>query len=111
MGALSEIFGRMYTLSVCIVFFLVGIIVSSVSHDFTTMLVGRALQGVGGGGLILLNDIVITDLVPMRQRGAYFGILGGIWAVGTVTGPVVGGAFAYKASWVIGHPRHMVIAS
>ncbi|EOD43394.1 putative mfs multidrug transporter protein [Neofusicoccum parvum UCRNP2] len=98
-GALSEIFGRMYTLSGCIVFFLVGIIISSVSHGYTEMLVGRTLQGVGGGGIILLNDIVITDLVPMRQRGAYFGIIGGIWALGSVSGPVIGGALAYKASW------------
>jgi fucose permease len=103
-GALSEIFGRVYTLSACIVFFLVGIIVASVAQDFTTMLVGRTLQGVGGGGLILLNDIVITDLVPMRQRGAYFGMIGGVWAFGSVTGPVIGGALAYKASWVTSHP-------
>ncbi|KAH7010926.1 major facilitator superfamily protein [Macrophomina phaseolina] len=98
-GALSEIFGRRDTLLACILFFLIGIIVSSVSHRYTEMLVGRTLQGVGGGGIILLNDIVITDLVPMRQRGAYFGIIGGIWALGSVSGPVIGGALAYKASW------------
>jgi MFS family permease len=68
--ALSDIFGRAYALCVYIVFFLVGIIVSSVSNDYTTMLVGRTLQDVGSGGIILLNDIVITNLVPMRQRGA-----------------------------------------
>ncbi|KAH8725917.1 putative MFS transporter [Phaeosphaeriaceae sp. PMI808] len=98
-GALSDIFGRMYTISVCIIFFLVGIIISSVANGFTSMLVGRTLQGVGGGGIILLSDIIVTDLVPMRQRGAYFGIIAGIWALGSVTGPVVGGALAYKASW------------
>ena len=103
-GALSEIFGRVYTLCACIVFFLVGIIISSVAHGFTEMLVGRTLQGVGGGGIILLNDIVITDLVPMRQRGAYFGMIGGVWAFGSVTGPVIGGALAYKASWVNSTP-------
>lgn len=100
LGALSNIFGRMVTLSFCTAFFLVGIIISSVSNDFTAMLVGRAIQGVGGGGVILLNDIIITDLVPMRQRGKYFGIIGGIWALGSVTGPVIGGAFAYKVTWV-----------
>lgn len=90
----------MVTLSFCTAFFLVGIIISSVANDFTVMLVGRAIQGVGGGGVILLNDIIITDLVPMRQRGKYFGIIGGIWALGSVTGPVIGGAFAYKVTWV-----------
>lgn len=100
-GALSEIFGRVYSICACIVFFLVGIIISGAANDFTAMLVGRTLQGVGGGGLILLSDIVITDLVPMRQRGAYFGLIAGVWAFGSVIGPVVGGALAYKASWVI----------
>lgn len=99
-GAFSDIFGRMPVVLFCTALFLVGIIISSVANDFTVMLVGRAIQGVGGGGLILMNDIVITDLVPMRQRGKYFGIIGGIWALGSVTGPVTGGAFAYKVTWV-----------
>lgn len=77
-----------------------GIGISSVAHNFTVMLAGRSLQGVGGGGVILLNDIIITDLVPMRLRGAYFGIIGGVWALGSVSGPVIGGALAYKTSWV-----------
>ncbi|EPE25317.1 MFS general substrate transporter [Glarea lozoyensis ATCC 20868] len=59
----------------------------------------QAPMGIGGGGIILLNDIIITDLVPMRERGKYFGIIGGIWALGSVTGPVIGGALALKAGW------------
>lgn len=66
------------------------------------MLLGRTIQGIGGGGIILLNDIVMTDLVPMRLRGIYSGIIGGIWALGSVSGPVIGGALASKADWV-GH--------
>ncbi|KAK3681226.1 MFS multidrug transporter [Podospora appendiculata] len=98
-GAFSDIFGRRIILTICTALFLIGIIISSVSNTFTPMLVGRTIQGVGGGGVILLNDIVITDLVPMRQRGAYFGIIGAIWGVGSVTGPVIGGAFAIGATW------------
>ena len=64
------------------------------------MLLGRTIQGIGGGGIILLNDIIITDLVPMRLRGAYFGAIGGVWALGSVSGPVIGGALAEKISWV-----------
>jgi MFS family permease len=90
----------MPALTVCIVFFLVGVIVSSVASTFTPMLVGRTVQGVGGGGIILMSDIIITDLVPMRLRGTYFGIIGGVWALGSVSGPVIGGALAYEASWV-----------
>ncbi|KAB8360571.1 hypothetical protein FH972_024311 [Carpinus fangiana] len=98
-AALSHIFGRMYTLSFCTLAFLVGIIISSVANDFTVMLVGRTIQGIGGGGIILLNDIIITDLVPMRLRGAYFGMIGGVWAFGSTVGPVIGGVLAYKATW------------
>ena len=100
LASLSHIFGRMHTLVFCTIMFLIGIIISSVAKDFTAMLVGRTIQGVGGGGVILLNDIVITDLVPMRKRGDYFGMIGGVWALGSVSGPVIGGALAYKATWV-----------
>lgn len=99
-AALSHIFGRMPTLVFCIVAFIIGIIVSAVAQDFTAMLAGRTIQGIGGGGIILLNDVVITDLVPMRLRGAYFGIIGAIWGLGSVSGPVVGGVLASEASWV-----------
>jgi MFS family permease len=75
------------------------------------MLVGRAVQGVGGGGIVLLNEIVVTDLVPLRQRAAYFGILGGILALGTVSGPVIGGALASNASWVSLFASTITVAS
>jgi MFS family permease len=99
-AALSNIFGRMPVLTFCIVCFLIGIIISAVANDFTAMLVGRTTQGIGGGGIILMNDILITDLVPLRLRGPYFGIIAGVWAFGSISGPVVGGVLAYKANWV-----------
>lgn len=98
-AGLSNILGRMPILTACCFLFLIGVIVAAVAQDFTTVFVGRSLQGLGGGGIILLNDIVVTDLVPMRQRGKYFGIIGGVWAFGSVCGPVIGGALAYEASW------------
>ncbi|CAG9990396.1 unnamed protein product [Clonostachys byssicola] len=98
-AAWSGIFGRMPVLVACSFLFLIGVIVASVAKDFGTVFAGRVIQGVGGGGIILLNDIVVTDLVPMRQRGKYFGIVGGVWAFGSVCGPVIGGALAYEASW------------
>lgn len=99
-GALSDIFGRTMVLTACVLLFMIGIILSAAAQNFGLMLAGRTIQGIGGGGVILLNDIIITDLVPMRQRGAYFGMVGGVWALGSVTGPVIGGALAYRASWV-----------
>ena len=83
-----------------LVFFMVGVIVAAVANNFTTLLVGRSIQGIGGGGLIALTEIVVTDLVPMRFRGQWFGIISGMWAIGSVSGPVIGGALSQNASWV-----------
>jgi MFS family permease len=81
------------------VFFTVGAVVGALAQDFTTLLVGRTIQGIGGGGIISLTEILITDLVPLRQRGKWFGFQSLSWAVGSVTGPLMGGAFAQEASW------------
>ena len=85
---------------IALVFFLVGAIVASVSNSFGPLLVGRSLQGIGGGGLIALTEIVVTDLVPLRLRGQWFGLISGMWSIGSVTGPIVGGAFSQNVTWV-----------
>jgi MFS family permease len=64
------------------------------------LLLGRVIQGVGAGGVISLTEVIVTDLVPLRERGKWFGFISGVWAFGSVTGPVVGGAFSQKVSWV-----------
>lgn len=97
---LSHIFGRKPLVMVALVFFLIGAIVAATANGFGSLLVGRSLQGVGGGGLIALTEILVTDLVPLRQRGQWFGIISAMWSVGSVTGPIVGGAFAQSVSWV-----------
>ena len=63
------------------------------------MLIGRTIQGLGGGGIISLTEILITDLVPLRHRGKWFGYQSLTWALGSVTGPLIGGAFAQEATW------------
>lgn len=83
-----------------LVFFLVGAIIAAVSHNFGVLLAGRSLQGIGGGGLIALTEIVVTDLVPLRLRGQWFGIISAMWALGSVSGPIIGGAFAEGDNWV-----------
>ena len=80
--------------------FLAGAIVAAVANDFTILLLGRSLQGIGGGGLIALTEIVVTDLVPLRLRGKWIGVVTGTWSLGSVTGPIIGGAFAEKVTWV-----------
>lgn len=63
------------------------------------MLVGRSIQGIGGGAIMTLGEILVTDMVPLAVRGAWFGYLGAMWAIGSVSGPLIGGAFAQNVSW------------
>lgn len=99
---LSHIFGRKPLILAALVFFTAGSIISGLAHNFTVMLVGRTIQGVGGGGVIALTEVIVTDLVPLRERGKWFGFISGVWALGSVTGPVIGGAFSQNVSWVRG---------
>lgn len=63
------------------------------------MLVGRSIQGTGGGGIIAITEIIITDMVPLRERGNYFALISIVWAIGSVAGPLVGGALAQANAW------------
>ena len=99
-ASFSHIFGRKPLVITGLVFFLLGAIVAALSNNFGMLLVGRSFQGIGGGGLIALTEILVTDLVPLRLRGQWFGIISGMWSIGSVTGPIIGGAFAQSVSWV-----------
>ncbi|KAL8938260.1 MAG: hypothetical protein Q9211_003289 [Gyalolechia sp. 1 TL-2023] len=98
-ASFSHIFGRKPMIMTGLVFFVAGAIVGAVSRSFGLLLVGRSLQGIGGGGLIALTEIVVTDLVPLRLRGQWFGIISAMWALGSVSGPIIGGAFARGDAW------------
>ena len=76
-----------------------GSLIGALAENFTTLLTGRSIQGLGGGGIISLTEILITDLVPLRERGKWFGFQSLTWALGSVTGPLIGGAFAQEATW------------
>jgi MFS family permease len=99
-ASLSNIFGRKPIILTSILFFFVGAVVAAVAKDFTYLLVGRSIQGIGGGGIIALTEIIVTDIVPLRLRGQYFGILSAMWSVGSVVGPILGGGFSENVSWV-----------
>ncbi|MCJ1366609.1 hypothetical protein MMC16_005738 [Acarospora aff. strigata] len=98
-ASFSHIFGRKPMVLVSLVFFLIGALVGALAKNFTHLLVGRSIQGVGGGGIMVLSEIIVTDLIPLRFRGNWFAIIAAMWALGTVSGPLVGGAFAQKVSW------------
>lgn len=97
-GSMSDIFGRKPALCVSLVLFAVGAVLAAVAKDMTLLLAGRAVQGIGGGGIVVLAEIIITDVVELRRRGNYFAALAAMWALGSVIGPVVGGAFA-EVDW------------
>lgn len=72
-GGLSQSFGRKALLIISIGFFSVGSIVTATAKEFTRVLIGRSIQGTGGGAIMTMVEILITDLVPLRHRGTYFG--------------------------------------
>lgn len=79
--------------------FVVGAIVCATSQDFTQMFVGRVIQGVGGAGIWVLGEVVITDLAPLRERPKWVNFISAAWALGSVSGPLIGGAFATPHLW------------
>ena len=100
LGSLSSIFGRKSVMLFAVILFLAGCLICGLAQNFTTILVGRSIQGIGGGGIVVLTEIIVCDLIPLRLRGQWFGILSSMYAVGTVLGPIVGGAFTHYVTWV-----------
>ncbi|EPE26755.1 MFS general substrate transporter [Glarea lozoyensis ATCC 20868] len=98
-GSFSTIFGRKYLLTGAVLFFLAGCIGCALAKNFNTILICRAIQGAGGGGIVVMTEIVVCDMIPLRLRGEWFGLLSGMYAVGTVLGPIIGGAFAQHVTW------------
>ncbi|EFW22634.1 conserved hypothetical protein [Coccidioides posadasii str. Silveira] len=98
-GQTSNIFGRRSLMILSVVFFALGSGLAGGANGNTMLIVGRTVQGIGGGGIGTLVDIIISDLVPMRERGKYVALMAAIWAFGTVIGPVLGGALAQHVSW------------
>jgi Na+/melibiose symporter-like transporter len=98
-GKVSDIFGRKPILLVANFVFFVGSLIAALSINIGMLIAARAIQGVGGGGLIALVNICIGDMFSPRSRGAYYGMVGGVWALASALGPLVGGAFTQKVSW------------
>ncbi|KAF2201112.1 MFS transporter-like protein [Delitschia confertaspora ATCC 74209] len=98
-GKVSDIWGRKPILLLTNFIFLIGSLIAGLSNSIGMLIAARVIQGIGGGGLIVLVNICISDLFALRERGAYFGIIGGVWALASTLGPIVGGAFAQKVTW------------
>ncbi|OQV05944.1 hypothetical protein CLAIMM_10596 [Cladophialophora immunda] len=98
-GKLSDIFGRRPLLLSAAAVFLLGSALCGASQSMAMLIAGRAIQGIGAGGLLTLVNIVIGDLFSQRERGVYYGIIGMVWATAAAIGPVIGGALTEEASW------------
>ncbi|KAH7057433.1 putative MFS drug transporter [Macrophomina phaseolina] len=100
-GRLSDIWSRKIILLVGIAIFFFGSLASSLAQDVVQLIVFRAFTGVGGGGLMTVAQFIVSDVVPLRERGKYQGILGAFVALGNGVGPVIGGALASQSadSW------------
>ena len=86
-------------LQTAIVIFLIGSALCGLSQNMTQLIVFRALQGLGGGGLIVTSIAVVGDIIPPRERGKYQGFFGAVFGVSTVIGPLLGGFFVDNLTW------------
>ena len=98
-GKLSDLYGRKPMLQSAVVIFLIGSALAGLSQSMGQLIAFRAIQGVGGGGLMVLVMAVIADLVPPRERGKYMGLFGAVFGVASVLGPLLGGLFTQHLSW------------
>ncbi|WP_345764326.1 MDR family MFS transporter [Diaminobutyricibacter sp. McL0608] len=98
-GKLGDLIGRKGLFIGAIVLFMAGSVVGGLAPDMTWLIVGRAVQGLGGGGLMILSQAIIADVVPARERGRYMGIMGGVFALSSVAGPLLGGWFTEGIGW------------
>ncbi|MGW2396156.1 DHA2 family efflux MFS transporter permease subunit [Kitasatospora sp. NPDC001664] len=98
-GKFGDLFGRKIVFQVSAVVFVAGSVVSGAANGMLLLIVGRAVQGIGGGGLMVTAMALIADVIPLRERGKYQGALGAVFGVTTVVGPTLGGLFTDHASW------------
>ena len=98
-GKLGDLIGRKGLFIGAISIFILGSIVGGLAPDMTWLIIGRAVQGLGGGGLMILSQAIIADVVPARERGKYMGIMGGVFALSSVAGPLLGGWFTEGIGW------------
>ncbi|MFB7719549.1 MDR family MFS transporter [Nocardia sp. NPDC056100] len=98
-GKLGDLFGRKPIFLIVIAVFLAGSVLAGLSRNMGELIAFRGIQGLGGGGLIVVSQAIIADVVSARQRGRYMGIFGAVFGLASVAGPLIGGFFTDELSW------------
>jgi len=98
-GKLGDLYGRKRLLQIAVAIFLLGSALAGTSQDMLMLIGFRAIQGLGGGGLMVLSQATVADVVPPRERGRYQGVFGAVFGASSVIGPLLGGFFVDNLSW------------
>ncbi|KAJ5799255.1 uncharacterized protein N7518_001323 [Penicillium psychrosexuale] len=98
-GQTANIFGRRWLMIGAVAFFVLGSGISGGAINSAMMVAGRAIQGIGGGGINVLIELIVSDLVPLRERGNFMAMIFAVFSIGTSLGPFVGGALVQHSSW------------
>lgn len=98
-GKLGDQLGRKPLYLIAIVLFLIGSTIGALAQGMETMILARGVQGLGAGGLMIGSQSIIADIIPARERGKYMGIMGGVFGLSSVLGPLLGGFFTDGPGW------------
>lgn len=98
-GKLGDLIGRKGLFIGALTVFLIGSIVGGLAQDMTWLIIARAVQGLGGGGLMILSQAIIADVAPVRERSKYMGVMGAVFGLSAVVGPLLGGWFTESVGW------------